>query len=183
MKLATAVAAGAALVAACARPQAQSADQTSPPCEPVDYAIAPGLQASDLTGKYRITLVATTGDSAGRRAEGGLALELSGRPDAALIGRTTVPVERVDAFRVGQLEVSGDSAPGVLLFLSPGERPGALLRLGSDANARGGAQAIEGMFTALTVLRVDSAGFAGSWRSGAMTDRAAGYFCATRVSP
>jgi hypothetical protein len=174
----------ALLLAACPRPNAETAAQAeNPACEPVEYALEPGIQPSDLTGKFRIVLVATAGDSAGRRADGGLVLERSGRPDAVLVGRTTVPVEAVNAFRIGQLDVSGDSAPGVLVFLSAGERPGVMLRFGSGANAQGGMQPIEGEFTALTVLWVDSTGFAGSWRSGAMRDRAAGHFCVTRLSP
>jgi hypothetical protein len=174
----------ALLLAACSRPNAETAAQAEhPACEPVEYALDPGVQASALMGKFRITLVATAGDSAGRRAEGGLELQPAGRADAALVGRTTVPVEAVNAFRVGQLDVSGDSAPGVLVFLRDADRPSIILRLGSGANAQGVMQPIEGEFTALTVRRIDAGGFAGAWRSGAMRDRAAGHFCAVRLSP
>jgi hypothetical protein len=109
-------------------------------------------------------------------------LEPTKRAGAALVGRTDIDVERLSAYRVGPLDVSGDSAPGVLVFLRHADPPSIMLRLGSGANALGMAQPIEGEFTVLMVHRVDGEGFAGSWRSGANIERAAGHYCAHRLS-
>jgi hypothetical protein len=97
-----------------------------------------------------------------------------------LVGTTEVAVEQVAAYRVGALDAEGDSAPGVLVFEQPGERPEIMLRFGSGVNARG-VLMFEGEYTVLTVHRIDSNGFVGSWRSGAVETRASGHFCAVRA--
>jgi hypothetical protein len=164
---------------ACARaPEPVRAD---PACEPVPYALAADVSAASLAGTFAVTLVATSGDSTGRRASGRLTLRPTARSDAALVGTGEVAIESVGARRVGALDARGDSAPGVAVFARSGDRPSIVLRLGSEANAVGVVR-FDGEYTALTVHRVAADGFSGSWRSGDLTERAAGHFCARRGS-
>jgi hypothetical protein len=167
------------LAGACARPPAGRPVEA---CDPVPYALSAGVRVSDLSGPFELALVATSGDSSGRQSRGRLVLEPTARDDAALVGRTDIDVDRVGAYRVGAFDVSGDSAPGVLVFLRSDDPPSIMLRLGSGANARAVPQPIEGEFTVLLVHRLGAQGFAGSWRSGANVERAAGHFCASRLA-
>jgi len=145
------------------------------------YSLPPGAEAPALAGAFEVTLVATSGDSSGREVRGRLLLEATGRQGVALVGRTDVDPRRVNAYRNGALDVSGDSAPGIVVFQRGVNPASIMLRLGADVNALGVQQPIEGSFTILLVHRIDSGGFAGPWRSGDNLERAAGHFCAVRV--
>lgn len=164
---------------ACAHPSGGVVTAT---CKATDYALVAGTNASELAGTYALVLVATSGDSTGRTSQGRLTLREGARTDAALVGGTDVNVEAVDALRPGPLDVVSDSAPGVLVLESGGERPRVLLRLGSGANVQGIAQ-FEGGYTVLQVHRISDSSFSGSWRSGTGMggDRATGHFCADRI--
>jgi hypothetical protein len=135
-----------------------------------------------LTGEFRVVLLATTGDSAQRYAEGTLALRRGTRRDAPIVGVAELPVERVGAVRVGSLDARADSAPGVLVFADTTRSSGVLMRLGSRSNGMSGTSPIEGEYTVLEVHRLDASGFAGSWRSGINVQHASGHFCARRLS-
>jgi hypothetical protein len=150
------------------------------PCHLVTYALDAGASARDLAGAFAVTLVAASGDSAGRTTTGRLDLSPGSRPDAVLIGAADLAVESVGAVRLGDLAASADSAPGVLVMQSGGDRPTILLRLGSEANAVGVIR-FDGGYTVLEVLRIDENGFAGSWRSGVTSNTATGHFCAQRI--
>jgi len=163
---------------ACARPPGGDIRAA---CASVTYTLDAGTSAADFSGRFAVTMVATTGDSSGNTAAGRLELVERARPDAPLVGTMDVPVETVDALRLGSLTTSADSAPGVLLLRSGEERPTILLRLGSEANAAGVIR-FDGGYTVLEVLRVDEQGFAGSWRSGAGSGpERGGHFCAIRI--
>lgn len=133
-----------------------------------------------MVGTFGVTLIATSGDSAGRAVVGRLDLAATSREDAALVGSTDLSVEAVAALRLGDLTGAVDSAPGVAVFESGGDRPNILLRLGSEANAAGVVR-FDGGYTVLEVLRMDDSGFRGSWRSGVTANSATGYFCALRI--
>ena len=136
--------------------------------------------AASLVGEYALVMVASAGEAEGRKAEGPLALRSTTRSDAALVGTTGIPVETVGAHRLGSLDATGDSAPGVAAFLGSGDPPSVLLRLGSEANALGVVR-FDGAYTVLDVRAGTADGFAGTWRSGVTEDEASGHFCATRT--
>jgi len=166
-------------LAGCARPGAQPAATS---CEPTAYSLTAGTSAAALAGEFSLQLFATAGDSTGRSAGGRLALRPALRTDAVLVGTSDVALGAVGALLLGPLDAVADSMPGVLVFESPGARPGILLRFGSGSNALGIVQ-IEGGYTVLQVHRIDAAGFQGAWRSGTGMggDLATGHFCAHRV--
>jgi hypothetical protein len=169
----------ALFLAACARPPAGAAPSTLS-CDPVPYALGPQSDVAALEGSFELTLVASSGDSAGRQAMGRLSLRPARRQDASFVGGTDLSVETVGALRVSNLDVTSDSAPGVAAYVRSGDRPDVLLRFGSGANIAG-VRRFEGEYTVLTVHRIDVRGFVGAWRSGALTERAAGHFCARRL--
>lgn len=162
---------------ACARPRQGGLLET---CMPVAQA-QPGSSTPDaLIGTYDLVVVADKGDSVGRRVLGTLALRATEREEAVLAGSASLDLEGVGAFTVGPLESDADSAPGVLVFASTGDRPSIMMRLGSGANLMGSVR-YDGAFTVLDVRSADDHGFQGDWRSGAEIGQgAAGYFCAVR---
>ena len=161
----------------CARPAANSAADG---CGPVTYALDREASAERMVGTFRVTLVATSGDSVGRVVAGRLDLRATSREDVALVGEAELPVETVGALRLGDLAGSDEAAPGVVVLHGGTDRPSILLRLGSEAN-RAGVQRFDGGYTALEVLRMDQSGFSGSWRSGITSNSATGHFCALRT--
>jgi hypothetical protein len=165
-------------VAGCAR--AGSGGTAQEACTPETEVALAGATGRSLEGDYVLTLVATSGDSAGRQAVGGLTLRPTTRPDAALAGTTDLAARRLGARLPGEVGAAADSAPGVLVLDVDGQPAGIMLRLGSRANERGVVR-FEGEYTALTVHRIRADGFSGSWRSGDLTERAAGHFCARRI--
>jgi len=166
-------------LAGCARPGPQPA-LTS--CQPTAYGLTAEDGAAGLAGEFSLQLFATAGDSAGRSAGGRLTLRPALRADAVLVGTSDVALGAVGALLLGPLDAVADSAPGVLVFESPGARPRILLRFGSGTNVQGIAQ-FDGGYTVLQVHRIDPAGFQGAWRSGTglSGDLATGHFCAHRA--
>ncbi len=155
--------------------------------------------ATGLAGEYRLRLVATSGAKKGASVEGKLRLDsqtdslryrsrLGAAPDSTVLhplyGATDVDLSLVDAVSVGSTTSLDPSRPGVLVMerrSAPDRSPRTdiIIRLGSDAN-RTDRQRFDGGYTALRVRQVGPGGLAGSWASGVATERAAGYFCATR---
>ena len=158
-----------------------------------------GSSATGLAGEYRLRLVATSGAKKGAAAEGSLRLDpqadslryrsrLGGGRDSTVLhplyGAAEVDLARIDAVSVGSTTSLDPMQPGVLVMqrrtaegLPQGEM---ILRLGSDANRRDRLR-FDGGYTALRVRQIAPERLAGSWASGVTTERAAGYFCATRV--
>ncbi|HEV8177114.1 MAG TPA: hypothetical protein VGP44_05440 [Gemmatimonadales bacterium] len=156
--------------------------------------------ATGLAGEYSLKLVATSGAKKGGAAEGTLRLDpqtdslryrsrLGGAPDSTVLhplyGATDVDLSLVDAVSVGSTTSLDPSRPGVLVMerrSAPDRLPRTdiIIRLGSDAN-RTDRQRFDGGYTALRVREVGPGRLAGSWASGVATERAAGYFCASRV--
>ena len=165
-------------------------------CSPQDGPLAADASFDARAGEYRVILVATSGDSAGREVSGSLWLELNdstarqfarpgGDPDPTVIvplfGWTDVPVLGVAALELGDLSSREPASPGVLLLE---QRPGAesppsiTLRMGSLSNRRDVAPFDAG-YTALRVGWMDEdGGFGGSWASGVRNEQAGGHFCA-----
>ncbi len=175
--------------------------QESAACAPVDeQQLAAGVRAEALEGAFRLTLVATNGPKRGESATGRLVLVLNDsamrrmeepggtyRLDAhmPLIGTTDLAVEDVGAVRLGDLESSDSTRPGVALLerrvVEPNDttRTEITLRLGSEANRRDVVR-FDGGFMALSVHSVTEHAFHGTWASGVREPAARGYFCATR---
>jgi len=170
-------------------------------CGPSTGQLSPTASAEGLAGEYRIRLVATDGRRSGASADGSVRLrpaEDSLRRPAPVLGIrdsfTVLPLRgaaKLDAASLGAT-IPGDAAsddpmaPGVLVIerrpRQAHEPVSILLRLGADANRREAVR-FDGGFLALTVRRMDRAGFAGTWASGAGGTDAAGYFCAERTAP
>src|SRR5205814_10228561 len=102
-----------------------------------------------------------------------------------LSGTTELDPSAVGAVRTGSLSAEDPEAPGVLVIDRRPARPDAateiMLRLGAEANRRGVVR-YDGGYFALSVRRITSEGFAGTWSSGGAGSRAEGYFCAERLA-
>lgn len=165
-------------------------------CEPVEGNLPADIDAASWAGDYRLTLVATSGDSAGKQTSGALRLvpqtddfrkPEAGSMDVAtempLIGTVDIDLAAVYAVEVGALDSEDPAAPGVLMLERSYEKqtgdPGTevTIRFGADANRRGITR-FDGGYTALFVLQRSPNGFAGNWASGVTAPRAGGHFCA-----
>lgn len=169
-------------------------------CSPQDVPLAADASFDARAGEYRLILVATSGDSAGREVSGTLWLEANdstarqfarpgGAPDPTvtvpLFGWTDVPVLGVAALELGDLSSREPARPGVLVLeqrFRPTVPPSITVRLGSIANNRGVAP-FDGGYTALRVGWLEeSGGFGGRWASGVRSEQAAGHFCVVPAS-
>ena len=166
-------------------------------CVEATGALGPDASLGGWAGEYTLTMVGgSEGDDPGS-VHGSLVLheqsedlqrfaggDGSAIPGVAspLFGTTDLGVETVGALRVGDLSSADPAAPGVLVIESEtAQGPSILLRFGSDANRRDRVR-FDGGFTVLELREIGSDGFSGAWTSGAQRLRAAGYFCAERVS-
>ena len=184
-----------ATVVGCGGNQNQTAAGTMA-CDPVEGSLPADVDAASWVGDYRLTLVATSGDSAGKQTSGVLRLVRQSddlrKPDAEsmdvatempLIGTVEVDLGAVYAVDVGALDSQDPIAPGVLVLERPHEKqtggPGTevTIRLGAEANRRGITR-FDGGYTALFVLQAGPNGFFGNWASGVTGQRAGGHFCA-----
>jgi len=170
-------------------------------CGPPSGQLAPTATAEGLAGEYRIRLVATSGPRGGAAAVGSVRLrpvEDSLRSPPPVLGihdsLTILPLRGTAQFDArslgatvpGDLGADDPMAPGVLVLERHSGRarePASIvLRVGADANRRD-ALRFDGGFLALTVRRMDGAGFAGTWASGSGGRQVGGYFCADRIAP
>jgi hypothetical protein len=153
-----------------------------------------------LAGKYRLRLVATAGPRSGEAVNAHLRLApladslqvpppMLGVQDTTtrypLAGSTDLDPSLVGGVGTGDNGSTDPTAPGVLVIErhTGSDGPASImLRLGALANRRG-LQRFDGGYFALTVRRVDTEGFVGTWSSGTARQAAAGYFCAQRTSP
>jgi hypothetical protein len=154
------------------------------------------VSAQTWAGEYRLVMVATTGDSAGRSASGNMRLmvqseELKVPPMGSaddgtrmpLYGTTDIDLSGILAVQGGALDSDDPVAPGVLVLGRPVERDGGTsteitIRLGSEANRRGLTR-FDGGYTALFVRQASTGGFAGNWASGVTGQLSSGHFCAS----
>ena len=157
--------------------------------------------ADGLAGEYRLLLVAAGGPDSGKSVRGRLALRE--QPDSLqqpppvlgirdtstryrYAGTAELDRDALGATDTGDLASTDPRAPGALLIERRTSRPvpaaGITIRLGADANRRGLVR-YDGGYFALTVRRLDRAGFAGTWASGALGSSTAGYVCAERTGP
>ena len=184
-----------AIAAACAGEGDQQA-ATGPVCLSQDGTLDRGASFDERAGEYRLTLVATSGDSAGHEVTGALWLEPNdsaarrfslpgGVPDPTvtvpLFGWSDVAVTGVAARQLGDLGSHEPASPGVLLLEQRADaesQPSITPRLGSFSNRRDVAP-FEAGYTALRVGWLDeSGGFGGTWASGVRDEEAGGHFCA-----
>jgi hypothetical protein len=168
-------------------------------CAPVTEELSAESSMEASAGEYRLRLVATSGAKAGSSVVGTLKLRpqvgqlryrmrTAGLLDSSVVhplyGTAELNLNAVDAVQVGAIASTDPAAPGVLVIQRherAGQAPRAeiTLRLGSEANRRD-RQRIEGGYTALRVRQVTPTQFAGTWASGVLRERSAGYFCAVR---
>jgi hypothetical protein len=168
-------------------------------CDPVEGNLPANVDVASWAGAYRLTLVATSGDSSGNQTSGVLRLgpqldELqspeAGSMDAAtsmpLIGTVDLDLAAVHAVQVGSLDSEDPLAPGVLVLERHYEKqdgdPAAevTIRFGSDANRRGITR-FDGGYAALFALQAGTSGIAGNWASGVTSLQSGGHFCAVPV--
>ena len=192
-----------ALTAGCARPPEGNGSTQAVACIERSGSIAADVQARDLAGSYRLTLVATQGDSTGSRAEGQLTLTPNDsahavvrgmgadapRPNVStpLYGWTDLVARMVGAVNTGSLRASDPDAPGVLVIEGRPEGtegpPDIILRLGEYSNDRDRVL-FDGGYTVLRMSWIEGGAFGGSWESAAMNyGSAGGYFCAQPAGP
>ena len=187
-----------ALLAACAGQRREEA-RSAAACEPRPGSLSVDASAEALAGTFRLVMVASTGDSAGRAVEGRLelqpndssmlAFEVPGMgvyPDVStpLFGTTDVALARVDAYQAGALDSADPVAPGVLVLVrrSADAAPQTTLRLGSLANRRNAEPLFDGGYAALRVTWVGDGAFGGAWESAVPSrSHSAGHFCAYPV--
>jgi hypothetical protein len=166
-------------------------------CAPVTSVLPAEASAEGIGGEYQLSLVATSGVKAGSRVDGTLRLQRqTGKlryrswpgSDSSVVhpmyGAAELELVAVDAIQVGSISSSDPTAPGVLVVeqrARAGQPPRTeiILRLGSEANRRD-RQRVDGGYTALRVRELSPAGFSGTWASGVLRERSAGYFCAVR---
>jgi hypothetical protein len=170
----------------------------APACEAAEGDLPMSATALTWAGKYRLVMVATSGDSAGHSASGDMTLmvqreELQVPPMGSaddgtrmlLYGSTDIDLQAILAVEVGALDSEDPTAPGVLVLERPVEQDGVTsmeitVRLGSEANRRGMTR-FDGGYTALFVRQASTGGFAGNWASGVTGQLSSGHFCASMV--
>ncbi len=187
------------LLAGCARQSEDSSVAQAPACRQRTGPLSADAAAASLAGSYHLTVIATAGDSSGRRVEGQLTLELNdsvhtvvvsaGVPNpnvtTPLFGWTDAVGRAVGAVNTGSLRATDPEAPGVLVLESRagggGATPEIILRLGEYSNRRDRVL-FDGGYTVLRVSWIADGAFGGSWESAAMNyGSAGGYFCADPV--
>ena len=189
---------GVVLAAIACRAPAPAARPATDACSAPGGRLPSTATAAGLAGEYHLRLVATAGPRSGAAVAGRLGLSpqadslqvsvpMPGIRDTTtrypLAGSLDIDPATVGAISTGDLRSVDGLAPGVLVIER--HRPAAdsaasiLLRLGAEANRRGLVR-FDGGYFALTVRRLDPAGFAGTWSSGTGSETAAGYFCAER---
>ena len=174
----------------------QSQVAAAPACQAAEGDLPMGVSAQAWAGEYRLVMVATTGDSAGRSASGTMRLmvqseELQVPPMGSaddgtrmpLYGTTDIDLPAILAVEIGVLDSDDPIAPGVLVIARPVERDGRTsteitIRFGSEANRRGLTR-FDGGYTALFVRQAGTGSFAGNWASGVTGQLSSGHFCAT----
>ena len=188
--------AAAVLLGACAGHRQDAAARNGAVCEPRPGPLPAEASAGLLPGAFRLMMVATVGDSAGRTAEGRLDLQANDSTllrfevpgmgayrdvTTPLFGTTDVPLAEVDAYQPGALDSEDPLAPGVLVLLrqAPDSLPQVTVRLGARANRRNAELLFDGGYAALRVTWIAEGAFGGEWES-AVPNRmhSAGYFCA-----
>jgi len=187
-----------AALAACAGRQ-QEAAAAAAACEAVEGPLPADVVATSMEGTFHLVMVATTGDSVGRVAEGRLELHpndstlvrvrypgLGDFPDitSPLYGSGEIALSQVDAFQPSALDSADPLAPGVLVFVrrAADAAPRITLRFGALANRRDAEPMFDGGYTALRVSWMTDTAFGGAWES-AVPNRlhSAGHFCAYAV--
>jgi hypothetical protein len=100
-----------------------------------------------------------------------------------LYGTAKLALETVGAVRLGDLESSDPTQPGVAVleqrFSDADSPPNITLRFGSLANQRAVTR-FDGGYMALRVGWVEPGAFGGTWESGVQGPSAGGHFCAFR---
>ena len=169
------VALGATVAAGCAR---QGADHSAAACRGPE-GVADGPMAIE-PASYRLTLVATSGDSAEKSIPGHI--QLREAPDS-IRDAASLPVPFVGFGHV-QFEALGGSQPPNLDSVDP---PG--LSVGWDGRGSavmwlgrvdGTGLMFDGPTTMMHATHPSPAGFNGTWSSGLSGSEVRGYFCAVR---
>ena len=166
-------------------------------CAPITSVLPAESSGERIGGEYQLRLVATSGTKMGSAVDGTLKLQpqtgelryrLRAGVDSSVLhplyGAAELDLGAVDAVQVGSIASTDPAAPGVLVIERherAGQTPRAeiTLRLGAEANRRD-RQRVDGGYTALRIRELSPSGFSGTWASGVLQERSAGYFCAVR---
>ena len=146
-------------------------------CVATDSTRRPHTTAEQFVGKYRLTMVATSGARKGRSTSGSLFLD-------GHLGNASIALDSVGAIAPGDIGSRDPNRPGVLLVRSPNDSSAAaelMLRFGADAN-RSDIRAFDSAFLVLLMDSATKAGFSGRWRSGVDTKLSSGYYCADSIA-
>ena len=145
------------------------------PCIAVDSMTGSDVAAGQLSGEYRLTMVATSGRRSGRSVSGSFALDDH-------TGYASIALDSVGAIAPGDIGSRDPNAPGVLLLTSTDSSvTNPTLRFGADAN-RSDRRMFDGSYSILLVDVATASGFSGRWRSAVNASQSSGYFCADRVA-
>ena len=153
------------------------------PCRPTAANLAPDATLVGAHGRYRLVLVARTGEQAA-----GVLVLVASPPGREVLGPASTPLQgsldidlgEVGARRIGDPASTDPDAPGVLVLeFDRGGTRQVMLRIGSEAN-RVDQRLYDGAYTVLRVQQIDADGFAGTWESGVRSSVTVGHFCATR---
>lgn len=148
-------------------------------------------------GKYRLTLVATSGEKKGAVANGDLILIVASRQDVSpktgkrayesenladtpLYGTASVDFDSIAA-PVFDLSGTNDPIyPDVLVHVIDfkGVKRQPVVVIGSVGNRRDGVLVIDGTGIGLFVQRISERDFAGTWDAWGLVRGGSGYFCA-----
>jgi len=151
-------------------------------CRPPSESIARVPKPELLLGDYRLTVVASRGDAAGAAVEGLLMLRPTvhepeprygpvwGRP---IWGWVTAPLEAVGASMVYPAQTDVEATPGVVGWYDSSTSK-LSLHVGQRWELTIGLE--------LTITRLESTGFAGTWSNPNVRPKRGGYFCAERLT-
>jgi hypothetical protein len=148
--------------------------------------------AEALAGEYRLVLVSQVGPRSGKSSSGDLHLARNDTLHRYYLNALGGWRRRGDRPLYGWAELRGDvglATAGTPLESRGSDQPGVATDLDSLVEGfrlrLGYRLMFDGGWNELKVTRVSHSGFAGRWESsvGMTNYRAAGYFCAERVSP
>jgi hypothetical protein len=180
---------------ACAGRNQAGGEASARECLPVEGRLAAGVPWDSLSGRWRLTLVATAGPRAGSRVAGLMTLQVRApevrrmdAPGSAVItvpvmGSSDIAVESVGAVRIGNVQAADPTQPGLAIWVTegPDSAVSAVLRIGQEP-LRTDIVRFDGGYTALFLREVSSTRIRGGWTSAVSVREpaASGHFCAVR---
>jgi hypothetical protein len=140
----------------------------------------------DLAGRYELIMVARSGDLAGRVARGEIVLARSDSTQRSLglgplAGSTHIDIAEVSP-RAGSAGIQrGGGQPPLGTYFDEARNDFEIILEPQRSEFDGDKQRVISVGTQLQLERIADGTLTGSWKSGAFTQDATGYFCATRL--